>query len=117
MSGPALLHIIHADEWNAVAGCAEYRAPSLDTEGFIHCSYATQVLTPANERFAGMSGLKLLVLDETKLEAPLVIEDTTGGGVAFPHIYGSIPLAAVTGIVDFPCEADGSFVLPNELAN
>ena len=117
MTDPVLLHIIHGDEWATLANETEYRTASLDTEGFIHCSYPFQVLTPANERFHGVVGLLLLTLDPEKLNAPLVVEDSYGGGVAFPHIYGPIPLAAITGTIDFPCEPDGSFRLPAQLAD
>lgn len=112
MTDPVLLHIIHRDEWKTVLSQTEYRTESLDTEGFIHCSYPDQVLTPANERFHGVEGLLLLTLDPDALDAPLVVEDSYGGGVAFPHVYGPIPVAAVTGVIEFPCEADGSFRLP-----
>lgn len=115
MTDPVLLHIIHRDEWKTVSTQTEYRTESLDSEGFIHCSYPHQVLTPANERFHGITGLLLLTLDPNALDAPLVVEDSYGGGVAFPHIYGPIPVAAVTAVIEFPCDSDGTFQLPLSL--
>ena len=34
----------------------------------------------------------------------------------FPHVYGPIPVQAVVEVHDFPCEQDGSFVLPEAVA-
>ncbi|MFT7599255.1 MAG: hypothetical protein ACI8TP_002184 [Acidimicrobiales bacterium] len=110
-----ILHITSAASWAESQKTGEHRDPSLDTEGFIHCSSAEQVLGPANALFKGQSGLILLRIDTEKLDQPLVLEDTYGHG-AFPHIYGALNLAAVIGTVHFSANADGSFSLPDELA-
>lgn len=90
--------------------------PSLETEGFIHCSYLDQVPLPANALFTGQTDLLLLVIDPAKLASPLVIEDSYGSGTEFPHVYGPIELAAVTTTVPFPANDDGGFSLPVTLA-
>ena len=48
-----LLHIAEPDVWAAALGAGEYRAASLATEGFIHCSSPSQVLTTAARYYAG----------------------------------------------------------------
>ena len=107
-----LLHIIGTDDLRAAREVGEIVAPSLADEGFIHCSYDNQVLTPADQRFSGRHDLVLLVLDPQLITAPLVIEDSYGSGTEFPHVYGPIPLDAILRIVEFPPNADGSFDLP-----
>lgn len=111
---PKLLHITSRSSWSDQQA-TEYRDPSLEAEGFIHCSTAEQVLTPANERFANRDDLVLLVIDPERVPAEIVFEDSYGSGTEFPHIYGPIPLDAVSAVVDFPCQSDGTFTLPATL--
>ena len=33
----------------------------------------------------------------------------------FPHLYGPLNLEAVRAVHDFPCEPDGSFILPSAI--
>lgn len=110
-----LLHIAAQADWAKATD--EYTDPSLDTEGFIHCSTIEQVLTPANERFGGRSGLVLLVIDPANVDADIVFEDCYETGTAFPHIYGPLPTKAVADVIDFPPNADGTFDLPAGLRN
>lgn len=110
-----ILHITTLTEWQAALAAGVYRADSLDSEGFIHCSTPEQVLKPANEMFHGRSDLILLVLDPAKVQADIVYEDCYETGMAFPHIYGPINLDAVINVVDFPPNPDGPFSLPHHL--
>ena len=88
---------------------AVYVDPSLEQEGFIHCSTADQLLIPANERFAGRTDLLLLVVDTAAVPSPVIFEDLYASGHEFPHIYGPIPVGAVARVVPFPCDDDGMF--------
>ena len=114
-----IYHITSRTAWTEAQAKGEYTAPSLGTEGFIHCSTITQVLPVANNFYKGQSDLVLLVIDEALLSATLKWEPPSGSaplpGVAasemFPHIYGAINLNAVTKTVDLETK-DGSFVTP-----
>ena len=110
-----ILHITTENAWQTAVTNGEYRADSLSSEGFIHCSTIEQVLMPANQMFAGQTDLILLTIDPAKLTAELVYEDCYESGHQFPHIYGPLNLNAVTGFVQFPPNPDGTFSLPNEL--
>ena len=110
-----ILHITTEKDWQTAVAAGEYRADSLEKEGFIHCSTVEQVLMPANQMFAGQPNLILLTIDPTKLTARLVYEDCYETGYQFPHIYGPLNLDAVTGFVEFPPNPDGTFSLPAEL--
>lgn len=111
-----ILHIASRAEWDETQGRGEYAASSLKAEGFIHCSTENQVLAVANAFYRGRKDLVLLVIDESRLKPVLRWEAPAGSPAAgisesdsFPHIYGAINLQAVTAVVDFPPEADGSW--------
>lgn len=121
-----ILHITTDKEWEKAQVEGEYTAPSLKTDGFIHCSTLTQTVDTANIFFKGQNGLVLLCIDEKKLKSELKFEDPAGGGNEqhdprvdnlFPHIYGPINNSAVIKTVDFPLNEEGIFELPQELTN
>lgn len=112
-----ILHITPKIDWETAVPTGEYRADSLDREGFIHCSTVAQVLLPANALYHGREGLVLLCIDADRVEATVVYEDCYQSGQAFPHIYGPLNVDAVVKVVDFPPGADGSFSLPPEVTD
>lgn len=107
-------HITTRDAWNAAQRAGEYRHPSLDKQGFIHFSEPTpeQLLSVANALFLGQPGLVLLVVDPSRLTAPLRYEEDEPGSLHFPHLYGPLNLDAVTEVLDFVSGEDGRFSLP-----
>jgi uncharacterized protein (DUF952 family) len=111
-----ILHIVSQREWEAAVQVGDYRPASLAAEGFIHCSTAAQVLGPANEFYRGQTGLVLLVIDPARVPAGIVYEDCYETGQAFPHIYGPLSPSAVTAVIPFPPNVDGSFSLPPAVA-
>jgi uncharacterized protein (DUF952 family) len=115
-----ILHITSKAEWLSAQQRGEYVVPSLQTEGFIHCSTEKQVLHVANAFYRGRTDLVLLKLDEAKLTSELKWEPPAGPpapGISesdlFPHIFGPINLTAVASVVDFPPAPDSeTFSLP-----
>ncbi len=95
-------------EWRA-AGDA-YLPAAYDTDGFVHCSFLDQITATATALYRGVTDLVLLCVDDDGL--PVVVEDCYESGVAYPHVYGSIPRASVRAVVPFPCRPDGTFALP-----
>ena len=55
-----IYHICERKEWQAAQETGVYRADSLESEGFIHCSREDQVARVANFIFKGMEDLVLL---------------------------------------------------------
>jgi len=116
-----IFHILKKAEWQEALRLGCYAPPSLQNEGFVHCSTLEQILGTAHRFFRGQSDLNLLGIDparltaEVRLEAPASPNDERGHEL-FPHVYGPIDLDAVVRTIDFPCEADGSFRLPPALA-
>ncbi len=107
-----IFHISTAAEWAVALETGELIEPSLESEGFIHFSFADQIAATAGRHYPGRTDLVLLRTDPTKLEQPIVIEDSYNSGQAYPHLYGPLPTAAVTDVIEFPLGADGTFETP-----
>jgi uncharacterized protein (DUF952 family) len=114
-----IFHITSRTAWDEAQKRGDYRAESLTTEGFIHCSTLSQVLPVANNYYKGQSGLILLEIEPTLLSAKLKWEPPSGGapppgvpvGDQFPHVYGPINLDAVVNVVVLVSNPDGSLTL------
>lgn len=120
-----IYHIAPRDDWKAAEVQGEYRAASLESEGFIHCSTSKQVVRVANTLYKGRDDLVLLVIDPTQAysdlrwEPPAHIPPLPDGSEPtrelFPHLYGPLNVEAVVRVVDFPPGKDGRFSLPQDI--
>jgi uncharacterized protein (DUF952 family) len=108
-----LLHIAVKSEWEVAGG--EYAPPAFAREGFVHCSFAEQVVATASRYYAGRDDVVLLEIDEATLIAPLVVEPSPSTGELFPHIYGPINRSAVVAEHVFAPAPDGTFALPDAI--
>ena len=88
-----IYHLAEPADWDARVDT--YVAPSLRSEGFIHCSTAAQVDRVAVALFSGRDDLVLLTIDEGTVDSRVVFEDLYESGEDFPHVYGPIPVAAI----------------------
>lgn len=107
-----LVHICAEGDWRLAKGLGEHRPDSLDEVGFIHLSAPEQVHLPANRLYAGRTDLVLLRIDPDRLTAPVRWEPgvpTDPASMVFPHLYGPLPVAAVTSVTLYPPDGDGSF--------
>jgi len=115
-----IFHITSRTGWRAALATGDYRAESLATEGFIHCSTLSQVLPVAEKFYKGQRGLVILLIEPALLSSPLKWEPPSGGtpppgvpkGDPFPHIYGPINLSAVVKVLDLESDSNGKFQLP-----
>lgn len=82
-----IIHLIAGPQPNRPTG--PYRAASLETEGFIHCSHERQVSGVLDRFFSGAQEVWGWEILPDKLTSPLK-EDPTDLGESFPHIYGPI---------------------------
>ncbi len=110
-----IVHITSRPAWEAAQRAGLYTADTLASEGFIHCSTTAQILSVANTLYHGQTGLVLLIIDVTRLQAPLRYEDCYASGQAYPHLYGPLNLDAVSVVYDFSPQPDGTFRLPDAL--
>lgn len=106
-----IYHIAEPEAWTRARAEGAYHAASLEREGFIHASTAAQVLDTAARYYEGRRDLILLRVDPSLVAAEIRWEIATAGE-RFPHVFGAIPLEAVTGHAAFSCDAAGRFAMP-----
>lgn len=87
-------HIVLPETWESAKNGSSYSADSLETEGFIHCSYDHQLDEVIERYYADAKELVILKVEIGKLTSKLVSEPSTGGEI-YPHIYGPINKEAV----------------------
>jgi uncharacterized protein (DUF952 family) len=113
-----LFHITERVTWQAAEMTGEYRASTrgvtLAEQGFIHCSLRHQLRPVAESVYtdADADELVILVVDSERVPAIVRYEAPEPGGEQYPHIYGVLPVAAVTEVVAVSRDAAGHFVLP-----
>ncbi len=108
----AFVHLCAAQEWETAQRAGEHRPSSLEEVGFVHLSAPEQVHLPANRLYAGRTDLVLLSIDPAKLADPVRWEPgvpTDPESMLFPHLYGPLPVAAVTTVTRYLPAADGRF--------
>ena len=121
-----IFHIAVESDWDAAKRRGLYVVPSLDHEGFIHCSTSEQVIDTANAFFSGRRDLVLLFVDDQRTTAEVRHEpsvDAQHGGTEhggtergeaelFPHLYGPLNLDAVVAVEPLRPGSDGTFTAP-----
>ena len=90
-----ILHITNPELWNQANAAGEYRADSLASEGFIHCSTPDQLAGVVGRYYKRQTGLVVLHIDPGKVQPPIRWENPPGSNEQFPHIYGELNLNAV----------------------
>jgi len=109
-----LLHITQRSQWERAQLTGIYRGDTLDTEGFIHCSTAAQIVKVANKFFFQHQELIVLCIDSRRVLVEIKYEESEPGE-QYPHIYGSLNTDAVVKVVEFARGANGKFEFPPQL--
>ncbi len=95
-----IYHITTVPAWQTAQRQDSYVHPSLETEGFMHCSYHDQVTETAQVHFKEQTELLLLRINPSRLKSELKSE-VSRSGAAFPHLYGPLNLDAVEKVHPF----------------
>ena len=94
-----LFHWALASDWRQAKKDGEYRVSTrglmLEQVGFIHCSWREQVEATYERFYADAGEVLLLEIDPALVQAPLRA-DAIPTGELFPHLYGPLPLHAVS---------------------
>ncbi|MEL6402803.1 MAG: DUF952 domain-containing protein [Chloroflexota bacterium] len=117
-----IYHLTTEIEWKLASESGTYSAPSLSSEGFIHCSTKDQILRVANAFYQSVDDLVLMCIDEDAVEALVKWEAPAhpdgqpapfdASAEKFPHIYGTINMDAVTACLEMP-KGDDGYRLPD----
>jgi uncharacterized protein (DUF952 family) len=92
-----IYHIVTPTDWQQYSDLPIYEAASLHTEGFIHCSTASQVAGVVERYYSEVPDLLLLHINEQALGEKLVYEASTNQEL-FPHLYAPLNKEAVVQI-------------------
>jgi uncharacterized protein (DUF952 family) len=102
MTESLIYHVCRREELDAARASGSYAGSSQDqADGFIHFSTAAQIAASVAKHRAGQGGLVIIEVDAARLGAALRWEPSRGGAL-FPHLYGTLPLAAVTRVAALP---------------
>jgi glutathione S-transferase len=93
-----IYHAALRADWEAAEVAGRYevstRGATLADVGFIHAAYEHQVEGVLTRYYADIDEIVLLMIDPDAVGAAVVAEPANGE--RFPHIYGALPVAAVT---------------------
>jgi len=103
--------VLTADQMGELEAGNFKGAPVDLSDGYIHLSTAAQLQETLDKHFAGQQNLWLAAVDLEALGDAVKWEESRGGQL-FPHIYGDLPLSAVTAYSELHYEADGALRLP-----
>lgn len=107
-----IYHICRKSEWDEAKQQGSYKGSSQDAaDGFIHFSTAEQLRQSAAKHRAGQDGLVLIAVNPTRLGLKVRWEPSRGGRL-FPHLYGRLPVTAVSVVHELPLGDDGQHVFP-----
>ena len=108
--------ICPAGEWRTAEQAGRFEGMAIDRrDGFIHFSTAGQAAETAARHFAGQRDLLLIATDADQF-GPRLRWEVSRGGALFPHLYGDLPVDAVTWVKPLPLDAAGMHVFPDGLS-
>ena len=102
------LHMLPAEVWASRDRAAPYAPAGYAEEGFIHCTDGDDGMVATANRFyrADPRPFVVLTVDLEATGSPWRFDDPER---RFPHVYGPIRPAAVTGVRRMVRAADGRF--------
>ena len=98
-------HIVLPEVW-AAFDTDLYRAPSLEAEGFIHCSFAEQLDGVIERYYKNADSIVVLEIETERLMSRVLNEPSTGNEI-YPHIYGPINRDAIVAVTMRKLTTDG----------
>ncbi|WP_440959118.1 DUF952 domain-containing protein [Oceanicaulis sp. LC35] len=84
-------------------------------DGFIHASTLDQLADTLVLHYAEAERLAVAEIEVNALGETLKWEKSRGGAL-FPHVYGAIPFAAISGVHLIKRDEEGAWRLPPELS-
>ena len=110
-----IFHFINQADLDRYLNNRELVVPSLESQGFIHCSKLGQVIAVANFIAPYDEEMRLIEIDEDRVIPEVRYENTSGGDSLFPHIYGSLNRDAIVAIHKMEWDGEEGYQLPEAL--
>jgi len=89
-----IYHIVMPEVWEKFKDENFYEAESLQTEGFIHCSYRNQLEDVLERYYKNAQSVFVLHINPHLLTSELIAESSTNREI-YPHVYGKINRSAI----------------------
>ena len=105
--GEPIFHLTERQLWQAALEQGTYpwsgRGLSYLTQGYMHCSFSSQLSAVVESSYADLPGEDLVVLelDPDRAELPVVVE-ALDAGEPYPHLYAELPIDQVTAAHSWP---------------
>jgi uncharacterized protein (DUF952 family) len=102
-------HLAAAESWSTADPTAALVAPSLDVEGFIHCTTgADEMVATANRHYRDdPRDFVVLTIDLDRVTSPVRTDDP---GRIYPHVFGPIDRASILAVRPMRRAPDGMFL-------
>jgi uncharacterized protein (DUF952 family) len=94
-----LHHVVRRAAWEAAVAAGEYAPPELAREGFLHCCTPEQLAFVLGRHFAGVTDLLVVTFETDVVAGEVRWVKSEPDQAPFPHLYGPIPMAAVSSAV------------------
>ncbi len=112
---PRIFHFINKSDLACTLGDDALRVPSLETQGFIHCSTLEQVVAVANTIAPYDEEMLLIEIAEEAVVPEVRYENLEGGERLYPHIYGPLNRNAIVAIHPFEWDGEEGYQIPEAL--
>lgn len=110
-----ILHCMKKEAWEKAKDKKCFGERNIELEGFIHCSPVEYMWRVAPNFINLTDELVLLCIDTDKLEVEVRWEDGDNCGRSYPHIYGLINIDAVTRVLPYLRDENGTWIKNDEL--
>jgi uncharacterized protein (DUF952 family) len=102
-------HLVPRARWDTSDPAQPLAAPSLETDGFIHCTDgAANMVATANRHYATEPGpFMVLSVDLDRITSSWSLDDPER---IYPHIFGPIDRAAIVRVAAVPRDDRGTFL-------
>lgn len=109
--------VLTRDQWDRFRADTVFHGAPVDlADGYIHLSTRAQTAGTVAKHYAGQDDLVLAMVDLAALGSTVKWEVSRGGAL-FPHVYGPLPLSAVTTSARLRLDETGRHVFPAGFAD
>ena len=113
MASRVIYRLCYRADWNQAEELGTYAGTATDRrDGFLHFSTAEQVADTARLHFTGASDLLMLEVPVSRL-GPALKWEMSRSGQSFPHLYDTLAVDLVSGVVQIPLDEAGRHSFPS----